>query len=237
MPPSGKSPVRVGPQDVDSAGDLVGRLGTHNRGGRLIQQMAARYPAELVTAQMLEADDARTEYLDADEVLEHARSEFGGRKAVQTIESARVRGKGRKPDDLVVTIAIGVKSGRIIKQFFPYSDLPKSAKAYEKAEADGLVGADQEQDAESLSAALAATRAELAAIRKENRAADDATESDADLVDGNADEVKDRIENWDAEELSRALAAERAGKKRKTVAEAIEAELEARAQADDSDGS
>jgi hypothetical protein len=237
MPPSGRNPVRVGPQEVDEAGDLVGKLGTHNKASRLIKSLADQYPLELVNAQSLETDTDRTSYVDDDEALKLARENFGGQRAVKRVASARVKGAKLPEDEKVVVFLLETKSGRTFRQLLPYSDFKTSRKAYDEAVDNGEVGAGDKADVEALIKRIDKLQAELAAAKDSSREEEEENSGDADLVKGRVPEVEKRIGDWDDEELSRALAAENAkgDKARAGVTEAIEAEQKARKDAADQD--
>jgi hypothetical protein len=136
--------LTLGPQDIDSAGELTARLGVHNKAATLLRRHAALYPAELRTALSLPVDQERTAALDAEEVLS-VLSGLQGRRAffdadVHVVEDASVRSAEgtRLDEDRVVSIVFRADrskggSGRSGRGVIPYSQLSGSIRAFEDA--------------------------------------------------------------------------------------------------------
>ena len=140
--------LTLGPQDIDSAGELTGRLGVHNKAGTLLKRHAALYPMALRQALALPIDLQRTEALDVEEVLTVLNG-LKGRRAffdeeVHTLEDASVRTpQGNVTDDKrVVSVVFRAErdkggSGRSGRGVIPYSELTASIRAYEEKVAAG----------------------------------------------------------------------------------------------------
>lgn len=119
--------LAIGPENVDHAGELVARLGVHNRADRLLNRHAQMYPADLVAALSPRPDPVRSAALDLGEV-EEALLDLQGRRAFfregYVLEDAAVRGEGSRR---VVSVVYRVPSrdgredyGRSARGVIPY---------------------------------------------------------------------------------------------------------------------
>lgn len=230
------SGLRVGPQDFDAAGGLAADLGTHNKAHKVIQQVAAMYPAELVTAHIRTADQDRTETLDEEEVVSAAESDGLIPKGGEYVEgSARVR--GRSDSDRVVVFLVRTEGGRTGRAMVPYSDLRRSQRAFEDAEArkeSGGVGGvitdedaaeavrQAEEDAES-------ARAYADELEEKLKEAESRSQEPVrGYSDMNVDEIKEQVtvEEYGRSGVRAALEFEQAqDKPRKGVVEHLEKQL------------
>jgi hypothetical protein len=157
-----------GPEDVNGPGDLAGKSGTKSHAKRLIEANAAAHPPALVAAQNLPEDTDRTRFLDPDEVLDTARDTFDN---VGAVRSARVRGKGRPEEELVVVLLLeDAKSGRNYRAKVPYTDFSSSTKAFRKARKEGAISEGPE-DAEGKQQRIEALERENDRIRQQLDAA------------------------------------------------------------------
>lgn len=180
--------LKVGPEDIDSAGDLSSKLGVHNQSKQLIKQIRENYPRELVAALSRPEDQGRTKMLDADEVEEV----FGDTDLIEGIveedgiESARVFGQGK---NCVVGIVFRTESGRSARAAIDYSEFPRSSRAYDDAIASGGVVLTDEDDPQQLRRALEAAQKQI--------------EEGSGSVD--EDEIKRRVEAEAAEQIDDAV--------------------------------
>lgn len=119
--------LAIGPENVDHAGELVARLGVHNRADRLLNRHAMMYPPDLVKALSPHPDPVRSAALDLGEV-EEALGDLQGRRAFfregYVLEDASVRGEGK---NRVVSVVFRVPSkdgrdgyGRSARGVIPY---------------------------------------------------------------------------------------------------------------------
>lgn len=229
------SGLRVGPQDFDGAGALAADLGTHNKAHRIIMQVAAMYPPELTAAHVRVPDPERSEALDEEEVVEVAEDEGLIPEGGKLVEgSPRVR--GRTDGERVVVFLVETENGRTGRAMIPYSDLRRSARAYEEAETEqsGLGGLVVDEDAaDAVKAAQEDAKSarayadELEAKLQEAEA--EGKEPIPGYADLNADQVKDEVtvEQWGRRGVQAALEYEQANAGRKGVKEHLEKQLAA----------
>lgn len=255
MPAAGLSPsaiaeaVRVGPEDVDEAGDLVAKVGIRHQAKELIQHVANVNPPALVAAGVRPEDKGRSEHLDADEVYEHA-LELVGPEVLDEVIKARVRGPKSRPEQAKVIVLFAMPSGRTARCMFPYTEATTSQKAYDKALAAGEVELDEKKVDETENKALKRKaerlEAEVARLSAAASGAGDGTEAGSgqepgagsseatggtpaepaavELPEGNVKQVRAKIGEYSPEVLKAILKED----KRKTVVEAAKAELKRR---------
>lgn len=135
--PDGEVLQEVGPVDVDSAGELVRRVGVHNQAKRLIKAVAQNFPPELVAAGSRRVLGGQSQTLDLAEVGDAASDAFGD-DFVELL-GAKVRGSEARPETIAVNVVFLTKSGRTARGIIPYDGLRKSQKAYAKGVQDGTV--------------------------------------------------------------------------------------------------
>ena len=177
--------VTLGPLDPDNAGELVGRLGVHNKADRLLQRHRKNWPVSLVNALSRPRDDLRSETLDLDEV-EHALRSLKGRAAFfgeeDVLEDASVRGMSDR--DFIVSVVFRKPSGRSAQGVIPYAGLDQSIAAYEAAKA--------KEDGVLLSAPVGEGQEDPGAIAKAQEEARAAQEARREL-EGKLDGVLERV--------------------------------------------
>jgi hypothetical protein len=147
----------IGPKEVDSAGDMVSRVGVHNQAKRLITAVRENYPRELVAALSRPEDQGRTKMLVEDEVAEVVKGL--GWKDVDEVEGARVYGKGKNAH---VGVVFRTESGRSARGAIPYSEFPRSDAAYDAAISSGGIVLTDDEDPTQLRRALEETQKRLA---------------------------------------------------------------------------
>lgn len=219
----------VGPQDVDSAGELVARVGAHNRGQELIQAVAAAKPAAVRAAQSRPDDQFRTPFLDLEAVAKATKKAWG--KDVEKLEGARVVGKGADPDSMQVVVLFLTPSGRTARGVLPYKDFQESedrfADALDSGSFDPFVTT---EDRAELTKQVAKARA---AAKKSTQKKSQKPADKGDLTAGTADQIKAKLPNLSDDDLSTALREENGkSRTRKSVVEAIKAEQKRRAESD-----
>ena len=141
----------VGPVDVDSAGELVKRVGVHNQARLLIKSVAQNFPPELVAAGSRRLLGGQSQTLDLKEVTDAAKDAFPD---FVELLGAKVRGSEARPEKVAVNVVFLTESGRTSRGILPYSGLKKSQKAYAKGVQDGTVVI-REDDPEANAKALA----------------------------------------------------------------------------------
>lgn len=220
----------VGPADVDSAGDMVAKVGVHNQAKRLIAAVRDNYPREMVAALSRPEDQGRTKKLVEDEVEELVGE--AGWDDLEEIEGARVHGTGKAA---VVGIVFRTESGRSARGVIPYSEFERSVAAYDAAIAEGGVVLTDEEDPKQLRRALEAAQKQLAEAQEAKEApAPDAeptepTEPFEGYSEAKAKEIIEKVESGDLS-LSELLAlkqAEEDGEGRSTVLKAVDEKLDA----------
>lgn len=213
----------VGPADVDSAGDMVGKVGVHNQAKRLITAVRANYPREMVAALSRPVDGGRSKYLDEEEV-ERLVEDTGWEDVVE-VEGARVYGKGK---NAVVGIVFRTESGRSARGAIPYSEFEESAAAYEAAIAEGGVVVTDEEDPRQLQRALDAAEKQIKELKEnpESPEPEEPEEPYEGYADANGDDVAARLPEFSLAELIAVREAEEAGKARKGVLEPLAERLE-----------
>lgn len=174
MPRAGLEPVRVGPETVeagDAASRLIGGNAVDNQmqASELIKANAAAHPKEMRDLQRQPEDLNRSATLDLDEV-EKVLSKQIGEENVAEVLGGRVRGTGPEKS-LQVVVLYEYPSGRTARASVSYSDLSKSAKAYDKAlkagdfdtaTSDRIAQPDSADDAETAELKEALRKAEQA---------------------------------------------------------------------------
>ena len=123
----------VGPdeKDLNAAGDLVSKLGAHNRGQALITAVAKAHPREVRAAQARPVDHFRSAMLYREEVGELAHKAWGDNIAILGFD---VRGDSARPEAMQVVVLFELKeSGRTGRGVLPYAELEQSNAAYDKA--------------------------------------------------------------------------------------------------------
>jgi hypothetical protein len=238
----------VGPTEVDSGGELTKKVGVHNQASRLIRSVANSKPAAVVAAQSRPEDVFRTAFVDEDEALELTQDAFGDEVEIASVESARVRGRGSAEEKLQVVVLFTLKdSGRTARGVLRYKNFSKSQKAFDDAIQSGAFNPYvSDEDPKELREELAKARKEVRRLKgqlglpggrqgePDTRSAADQTgaepvDPDEDsLADENVDVIQKRIPDLSEEELDQLEDAEKAGKDRKTVLEAISAERDSR---------
>lgn len=184
MTPSSSFPeLSVGPQDPDATSELTGKLGTHNKAGRLLVKHARNYPAELRRLLALPADPDRTEVAqDYREEIEEAARSVKGRsnflpddaEVVEVSVFGDPAGKER-----VFAILYRVSSGRTARGVISFDAVEEVEEDYQERLAAGDF-APQPQGAD---ASQALVRELLAALQRgdtaEVVASDDAETQEA----------------------------------------------------------
>lgn len=181
----------VGPKDVDSAGDMVSRVGVHNQAKRLIKAVRDNYPREMVAALSRPEDPGRSKLLDFDEVERLV--EDTGWDDVTEVEGARVYGKGKHA---VVGVVFRTESGRSARGVIPYSEFEDSISTYESALAEGGVVVTDEDDPRQLRRALEAAQKKLAEggdASSGGSSKEEAPEPYPGYADAKVDEVAEKI--------------------------------------------
>lgn len=123
----------VGPdeKDLNAAGDLVAKLGAHNRGQALITAVAKAHPREVRAAQARPVDPFRSALLSRDEVTALAHKAWGENITVLGFD---VRGDSARPEGMQVVVLFELKeSGRTGRGVLPYAELETSNAAYDAA--------------------------------------------------------------------------------------------------------
>lgn len=210
-----------GPHDPDEAGEMVTRLGTHNRAKALVSAVAAANPPELRLANSRSEIKERSRLLDEDEVSA-AVEKLVGKKNIERILSARVRGDGTDPADLVLVVLYELPSTRTARCVLKYENLTKSIKLYESGVKSGAVLGREPRSREELEDTIAKLQKELAASDGKGKPAAEKTE--ADLTEGTVDDVTGRLPDLSDDELDTLADAEADGDARQGVADAIEEE-------------
>jgi len=223
----------VGPEEVTSAGELAGKLGSHNKGEQLIRAVAKQKPREVVRELNRREDPFRTLFLQEDEVREAADAAFEDHFE---LIYARVRGRDAPPEKMSVAVLLRDKeTGRTARGIIPYKDLKASVEAYERAADRGSFNpfADEE-DREEYRKALSKARTEARrtspqpvqdAVERNLAVAEGAAAPSFDpeaVVDGKVSEVKARLRGLSDEQLDAVRDAEMDGKGRKSVLSDVE---------------
>lgn len=133
--------LSVGPQDPDATSELTGRLGTHNKAGRLLVRHARNYPTELRRLLALPADPDRTAVAqDYKEEIEDAARSVKGRQNFlpdsAEVEEVSVFGH---PDgrERVFAILYRVESGRSARGVISYDAVEGVEEEYQEKLAAG----------------------------------------------------------------------------------------------------
>lgn len=150
----------VGPQEVDAAGELVKKVGVHNQAERLISQVAANFPPELVAAGSRRLLGGRSQTLDLPEVTDAAGDAFPD---FVELCSAKVRGSEERPEKIAVNVVFRTESGRSARGILPYATMKKSQRAYEEAVKAGTIVI-REDDPDALRKALEQAQRRNAAL-------------------------------------------------------------------------
>lgn len=214
----------VGPVDVDSAGELVRKVGVHNQAKALIKAVAQNFPPELVAAGSRRVLGGQSQTLDLKEVADAAADAFGD-DFVELL-GAKVRGSEARPETIAVNVVFRTESGRTARGVIPYEGLKKSQKAYAKGVQDGTVVI-REDDPEANAKALAEAQKRIveleAATGDGGTTEPEATEPFEGYEDAKAADLVKAIEDgeYDLPTLFAIRDAEAAGKERSTVEEAV----------------
>lgn len=126
----------VGPVDVDSAGELVKRVGVHHQAKRLIKSVGDNFPPEVVAAGSRRLLGGRSQTLDLAEVADAASETFPD---YTELLSAKVRGSEERPDKVIVNVVCRSESGRSFRGILPYASMKKSQKAYDEGVKAGTI--------------------------------------------------------------------------------------------------
>lgn len=214
----------VGPADVDSAGELVKKVGVHNQAKRLIQSVARNFPPELVAAGSRRLLGGQSQTLDLAEVSDAASDAFGD-DFVELL-GAKVRGSEARPETIAVNLVFLTKSGRTARGIVPYEGLKKSQRAYKKGVEEGTVVI-RDDDPEANRKALEEAQRRIVELEA---AKDGGTSEEPEEVEpfGGYGDVKaaDLVEainagEYDLPTLFAIRDAESEGKERSTVEEAV----------------
>lgn len=226
-PASGNSPLRgVGPEDVDTGGELAPKVNDANKAHLLIEHVAKSHPRELTTIQQLKEAASRTKALSATEVEAATAQQVGtGKKkgGLVKVLHARVHGADRPVDQMWVVVLYQTPSGRNARCAVPYEGFARSIAAYDQGVADGSIregedalGADKSAVFESQIERQAATIKRLEAqIEDDGGKGDGDGGGDGDTPPETAEELQARIAELEAQASAateRADAAEAAAK-------------------------
>lgn len=190
-PASGKAPLRgIGPESVDTAGELAPKVQDQNQAHELIKHVAASHPVELTTIQQLEEDAGRSKALDEEEVRGAAVDLVGDEEqkgGLVQVLSARVKGYGRPLDQQWVVVLYSTPSGRNARCAVPYEPMTDSQEAYDQGVSEGKITEGKASDASDTSHFEAqikrqdATIKRLEAAQDGGQGGDDAAEEKAKL--------------------------------------------------------
>ncbi|MGH2939452.1 MAG: hypothetical protein ACRDPE_15195 [Solirubrobacterales bacterium] len=221
----------VGPVDVNSAGELVSKVGVHNQAKRLIKQVAENFPPELVAAGSRRRLAGRSGTLDLSEVTDAAKDAFPD---FTELLSAAVRGSEERPETMVVNVVCRSESGRSFRGILPYEELSKSKAAYTEGVKNGTVIFNSD-DPQAQKTALSEAQRTIAALEKRLEDAGgepEEVETPEPFEGYEAAKAPDLIAaindgEYDLQTLFAIRTAEQEGKERSTVEEAIDAKIEA----------
>jgi len=223
----------VGPVDVDSAGELVRKVGVHNQAKALIKAVAQNFPPELVAAGSRRVLGGQSQTLDLKEVADAAGDAFPD---FVELRGAKVRGSEARPETVAVNVVFTTKSGRTSRGIIPYDDLSKSKKAYAKGVQDGTVVL-REDDPEANRKALEEAQKRIVELEAEKNGDGGTAEPDEapEPYEGyeeykKAGERVEKIESGDlslVELLAVRAAQEAESKPQQTVLDAVNAKIEA----------
>jgi len=235
------SGLTLGPQDVDSAGDLTGgrgNVGVHNHAKTLLKRHAQLYPVELRTALARPRDPERSTTLDVEEV-EQALGSLQGRRAFfdpeeHVLEDASVKGSN-EGDRVVAVVFRSKRTGRSARGVFPYDGLSKSQRAYarvmsgEPGNAGGQVPSEEPADTEAAEGRAREAEGRVAALEERLARLENPEPWDG-YDEADADAVASRVSEGGYVEfgkagLERIESYEKANKNRKTVLRAVDAAL------------
>jgi hypothetical protein len=223
----------VGPVDVNSAGELVSKVGVHNQARRLIKSVAENFPPELVAAGSRRRLAGRSATLDLSEVTDAAKDAFPD---FTELLSAAVRGSEERPEKQVVNVVCRSESGRSFRGILPYDELSKSKAAYTEGVKNGTVIFNSD-DPEAQKTALGEAQRQIVALEKQLEDGGKPAEPEPTPPPFEGyDEVKanDLIDAVNAGEYDlptlfaiRAAEPKPDGKGRSTVEEAVQAKIDA----------
>lgn len=221
----------VGPVDVDSAGELVKKVGVHNQAKRLIKAVAQNFPPELVAAGSRRVLGGQSQTLDLKEVADAAADAFG--KDFEELLGAKVRGSEARPETVAVNIVFLTSSGRTARGIIPYEGLKKSQKAYQKGVEDGTVVI-RDDDPEANRKALEEAQRRIVELEAGGASGGSTEEAETPepfegYEDVKAADLVKAIEDgeYDLQTLFAIRDAEAEGKERSTVEEAVATKIAA----------
>lgn len=218
--------------DVDSAGELVKKVGVHNQAKRLIKQVTDNFPPELVAAGSRRLLGGRSQTLDRKEVADAATDAFPD---CTDLLSAAVRGSEERPEKIAVNIVFRTQSGRSARGILPYAEMKKSQKAYDDGVKAGTIVM-REDDPDANRKALEEAQRRIVELQKQvdGDGAPAEPETPAEPFEGYADaKAGDIVEAVEAGEydLATLLALRDAeadqSKPRKTIVEAVDKKIAA----------
>jgi hypothetical protein len=225
----------VGPEDVDSPGELAPKVVKSQEAHELIKRVRANYPVDLVVVESREEDRPRTAALDADEVLEAATEEFGDDSepgGVVKVLSARVRGKDQPLAEKAVCVLWETPSGRTARGAFGYAPLSTSIEDFDSKIASGEITEVDEGDAKDLKRTVERQEDQIRRLNQQlasQSGSHDSESADVEIPTGKANELIKRIRAGDfsAEDLTALLEVEQGEKTpRNSVIDAAEKALE-----------